>query len=127
MEVTSAGDRVTGDITTQWYGPMPMQNARLVGDQLQFELRNLNDKEHPTRTWTAALQPDGQVRLVGDIWYAHVGQTGRPATPAEAGLRRFPVAPLPPLGEIKPDGLAHTPPMGWSMAGSARRGLFGCD
>jgi alpha-galactosidase len=75
MEVTSAGGRVNGQLTTKWYGPVDMQNPRLVDGQLQFEIRNLNDKDHPTRTWTAAVQPDRTIRLAGDVWYAHVEQT----------------------------------------------------
>lgn len=114
MEVTSKGDGVTGKITTKWYGPIDVQNARLTGGQLQFEIRNLNDKDHPTRTWTAALQPDRTLRLAGDIWYAHVEQNGRRGSASEAKGSRFRFTPLPPLGEVKPDGLARTPPMGWS-------------
>lgn len=114
LEVTSEGGQITGNVTTKWYGPIPIRNARLDGDRLHFEIRNVNDKDHPTRTWTAALQTDGQVRLIGDMWYAHVEQTGRPTTAAEVALSRFHVAPLPPAGELKADGLAVTPPMGWS-------------
>ena len=114
MEVASNGDQITGEVTTRWYGPIAMQNVRLTGGLLHFEARNLNDKDHPTRTWTASLQGNGTVKLVGDIWYAHVEQTGRQGTSAEAEQRRFKSAALPPLGEIKPDGLALTPPMGWS-------------
>ena len=114
MEVASAGDRVTGQVTTKWYGPIQMQNARLTNGKLQFEIRNLNDKDHLTRSWTAHLQTDRTVRLVGDIWYAHVGQNGRRAARADMRSRQFRFTPLPPLGEIKTDGLARTPPMGWS-------------
>jgi alpha-galactosidase len=114
MEVSSKGANVTGEVTTKWYGPIPMQNPRIAGGQLQFEARNLNDKAHPTRTWIATMEGNGTVKLVGDIWYAHVEQTGRPGTSAEAEARRFRFAPLLALGEIKPDGLAAAPPMGWS-------------
>jgi alpha-galactosidase len=114
MEVTSAGGRLAGEVTTKWYGPMEMQNARIDDGRLQFELRNLNDKDHPTRSWTGALQQDRTMRLVGDIWYAHVEQSGRPGSAADSEARRFRLAALAPLGNIKPDGLAATPPMGWS-------------
>ena len=112
MEVKSRGNRITGSVTTKWYGPIEMQRSRLADGKLQFEIQNLNDKEHATRTWTASLARRDQVSLTGDIWYAHVEQAGRRGTLAQA--RRFRFAPLPPLGAIPSDGLAETPPMGWS-------------
>jgi alpha-galactosidase len=113
MEVAKARGGIGGTVTTSWYGPMQMQNARLSGDVLTFELRNLNAKAHPTRRWTARLTPQG-VALAGDIWYAHVEQSGRRGTAKDAKARAFDVVPLPPLGALPPDNLAKTPPMGWS-------------
>src|SRR3546814_5571835 len=83
-------------------------------DLLTFDLRNLNDKAHPTRRWTARFTAKG-VKLSGDIWYAHVEQDGRRGGVKDAEARAFDFAPdLPPLGRIAPDNLAATPPMGWS-------------
>jgi alpha-galactosidase len=89
MEITGDGGQLSGQLTTRWYGPMEMQNVRPAGEGLQFELRNLNDKDHPTRTWTARMGSDGSIRLVGDIWYAHVEQSGTRGTAASAERRRF--------------------------------------
>jgi alpha-galactosidase len=114
MEVTSKDGQVSGHVATQWYGPIPMQNARLIGGELQFEIRNLNDKERATRIWTSAVQSDGTVKLSGDIWYAHVEQTGIRGTQADKKRRSFRFAELPVGGTIDWDGLAKAPPMGWS-------------
>lgn len=114
MEVAKTGGALAGTVTTGWYGPMRMQNPQIAGETLTFELRNLNDKAHPTRRWTARLTPQG-ITLAGDFWYAHVEQSGRRGTASEAKARAFHVAPpLPPLGTLPPDNLAMTPPMGWS-------------
>lgn len=114
LQVTKDRDGVRGSVTTQWYGAMNFEKAELNGDTLTFELRNLNDKRHPTRRWTARFT-DAGVRLEGDIWYEHVQITGRPGGAKDAEARAFkPAPPLPPLGEIAPDNLAMTPPMGWS-------------
>ena len=111
--LSSEGGKLKGVITTAWYGPMEMQNLVVEGDKASFELRNLNDKAHATRQWTAVL--DGKdLKLTGDIWYAHVEQTGRRGMAKEAKARTFTSTALPPLGTLAPDGLAKTPPMGWS-------------
>jgi alpha-galactosidase len=53
--------------------------------------------------------------LEGGLWHSDVRQAGRPAAAAEVAARTFRPAPdLPPLGTMAPDGLAATPPMGWS-------------
>jgi len=111
--LSSEGGKPKGVVTTAWYGPMEMQNLVVEGDKATFELRNLNDKAHATRQWTAVL--DGKdLKLTGDIWYAHVEQTGRRAIAKEAKARTFKSTALPPLGTLAPDNLAKTPPMGWS-------------
>jgi alpha-galactosidase len=90
-----------------------MQNLVIEGDRATFDLRNLNDKAHATRQWTAVLTGK-DLKLSGDIWYAHVEQVGHHGAPAAARARTFKTTPLPPLGTLEPDGLARTPPMGWS-------------
>jgi len=111
--ISSDGGKPKGVVTTAWYGAMEMRNLVVEGDRATFELRNLNDKAHATRQWTAVL--DGKdLKLTGDIWYAHVEQTGRRGTAGEAKVRTFKPTVLPPLRTLAPDGLAQTPPMGWS-------------
>jgi alpha-galactosidase len=113
MEIATHGGRTTGTITTTWYGPMVMQNVKVDGDVAIFDLRNVNDNANPTRRWVARLGA-GKMTLTGDIWSTHAEQTGRRGTSAEAAARTFRFAQLPPAGTLKPDGLAATPPMGWS-------------
>ncbi len=114
MQVSEGRQTVSGSITTEWYGAIPMQDARWSGDVLSFDTRNLNDPARPTRHWTAKIDGHGMM-LEGGIWHADVKQTGRPATVTEVAARTFRPAPdLPPMGSIAPDNLAATPPMGWS-------------
>jgi alpha-galactosidase len=113
VQLSSKGGKAKGFVTTAWYGPMEMQNLVIQGDKATFELRNLNDKDHATRQWTAVLAGK-DLKLSGDIWYAHADQAGRPGTAADARARAFKTTTLPPLGTLAADGLARTPPMGWS-------------
>ena len=114
MQVAVDGNNVRGAVTTAWYGPIAMQNARIEGGLLRFDLRNLNDRNHATRRWTARFTDAGVV-LQGDMWHSHVTQRGRRGTATQAEARAFRHAPaLPPFGTIPPDNLAMTPPMGWS-------------
>jgi len=113
VQLSSDGGKPRGVVTTAWYGPMEMQNLVIQGGKATFELRNLNDKTHATRQWTAVLAGK-DLKLAGDIWYAHVEQAGRHGTAADARARAFKTTTLPPLGTLAPDGLARTPPMGWS-------------
>ncbi|EJL36507.1 alpha-galactosidase [Caulobacter sp. AP07] len=113
VSLSSEGGKPRGFVTTAWYGPMEMQNLVIQGDKATFDLRNLNDKAHATRQWTAVLTGK-DIRLSGDIWSSHVEQVGRHGAAADARARTFKTMSLPPLGVLAPDGLAKTPPMGWS-------------
>lgn len=113
MQVSTTGGRTNGSVTTSWYGPIRMQNAKIVDGVATFDMRTLNDKANTTRRWTARLSGAGIV-LEGDIWSSHVEQTGRRGTAQDAAARNFRFTELPPLGTIAPDNLARTPPMGWS-------------
>ena len=113
VQLSSEGGKPRGFVTTAWYGPMEMRNLVVEGDKATFELRNLNDKDHATRQWTAVLTGKA-LKLSGDIWYAHVEQSGRHGNAADARARAFKTTALPPMGTLAPDGLARTPPMGWS-------------
>jgi alpha-galactosidase len=114
MQVSVDGASVRGAVTTKWYGPIAMENAVRRGDTIGFDVRNLNDKRHPTRHWTARFSDSG-VTLTGDFWSSHLVQRGRRGSAAEGERRGFVVAAdPPPLAALAPDGLAATPPMGWS-------------
>jgi alpha-galactosidase len=113
LEIETRGGRTTGNVTTAWYGPMAMQNVKVEGDRVSFDMRNLNDKANATRRWTATLHGD-EASLSGDMWYAHVEQNGRRASVDDVKARRFEFTELPALGTVAPDGQAKAPPMGWS-------------
>ncbi len=115
MTLRGARGSLNGELTSHWYGTMPMFSPPpMEGDVLVFDQRNLNDREHAVRRWTAHFKGRA-VSLAGDFWYAHVEQQGRRARSAEARARAFhPGPPLPPAGSVPADGPAATPPMGWS-------------
>ena len=113
LQVASDGDRITGAVTTEWYGPVTMQNARLDKGVLTFEVRNLNDREHPTRTWTVKQTPKG-VRLEGQMWFSKIDAAGRRGTAKQAEARAFRFQTLPAWAEVVQLPLAPRPPMGWS-------------
>ena len=50
----------TGELTSDWYGAMPMQNVALDGNVLSFDIRNINQTGVPTRRWTATLARRGR-------------------------------------------------------------------
>jgi alpha-galactosidase len=50
----------------------------------------------------------------GTVWYADVDQQARRGTAAEVAKRSFKLVPLPARAKVPADGLAKTPPMGWS-------------
>ncbi len=113
MELDRTAGGLSGRVTTRWYGPIEMIAPTISGNRLSFATRNINDRANPVRQWTATLGPRG-LTLDGTIWESHVVQTGRRGTAAERRARTFRFAPLPPLATLAPDGLAATPPMGWS-------------
>lgn len=114
MEVHRDADGgLSGQLTSDWYGAMPMRNVTLVGDVLSFDIRNINQQGVRTRRWTATFD-DRDVVLEGGIWESIVKQTGRPGTAREVAALTYHEAPLPAFQVIPPDGQAATPPMGWS-------------
>jgi len=110
----AADSSIRGSLTSDWYGTIPMQNPVVQGNRIAFDTRNLNDKDRPVRHWTITVSADGGALLDGGIWHADLHQQGRPATAAELAAHRFVPVALPPMGSLAPDGLAKTPPMGWS-------------
>ena len=113
MRVAVAGGTVSGSVTTKWYGPIAMMNAARHGDTIDFDTRNINDRARPTRHWTATVTPQG-IRLVGDLWESHIDTIGRHGGSHDSVTRTFRFVPPPRLMAVAPDGLAETPPMGWS-------------
>jgi alpha-galactosidase len=113
LQIDTDGPTPRGSVSTAWYGPIRMENIVVQGDRIAFDLRNLNDRDHPTRRWTATF--DGsRVRLTGQMWQDKVTQAGRRGTVKDAEARAFAFATLPPLGVVDGGDLAPTPPMGWS-------------
>jgi len=113
VQVASEGARITGAVTTLWYGPVTMQNARLDKGVLTFEVKNLNDREHPVQTWTLRRTAKG-VQLGGKMWFSDIAEGGRRGTVREAEARAFRAQTLPAWKEVEQLPLAPTPPMGWS-------------
>ncbi|MGK2911586.1 MAG: glycoside hydrolase family 27 protein [Sphingobium sp.] len=113
LEVKSNGAKIEGRVTTLWYGPVEMMNPRVEEGRLLFDARNINDRDHPTRSWSVSLK-DGKPHLEGQIWESKVAIDGRRGTAKDAKMRAFQSAALPPLGQPIPSKLAATPPMGWS-------------
>ncbi|WP_158917285.1 glycoside hydrolase family 27 protein [Caulobacter sp. S45] len=108
-----AGPSPSGTLTTDWYGAMPMRNLRITGDVASFEIDNGNPRLQ-AHTWTATRQGDG-VRLVGDIWYQHVDASAHAGSETERHALAFTLQPPPMvLRALSSNGLARTPPMGWS-------------
>lgn len=113
MEVSSQGGKIEGLVTTQWYGPVRMEDPRIEDGVLRFTARNINDKEHPLQNWSVAIE-NGEARLKGRIWESDIDSKGRRGKARDAAARAFRFAPLPALGTPIPRKLAPTPPMGWS-------------
>jgi alpha-galactosidase len=66
VEVTTRGGVIAGRVTTRWYGPIAMQTPHVENGVLHFTTRNINDREHPTRDWSVALEA-GKAHLKGQI------------------------------------------------------------
>ncbi len=114
LELHRAADRsVAGWVTSDWYGRMTMEHIVVTPTLLEFDMRNLNTPGVPTRHWRARMSGQ-RVVLDGGIWESTVSLTGRRATAAERSALTFHETTLPAPGKLAPDGLALTPPMGWS-------------
>ncbi|WP_448661969.1 glycoside hydrolase family 27 protein [Sphingomonas sp. CJ20] len=113
VQVASEGARITGAVTTLWYGPVTMQNARLDKGVLHFDVRNLNDRAHPTQHWTLRRTARG-VQLDGKLWETTIDVQGRRGTVRDAEARAFRFQTLPAWAPVAQAPLAPTPPMGWS-------------
>ncbi|WP_417360475.1 glycoside hydrolase family 27 protein [Gallaecimonas pentaromativorans] len=112
IEIKAQGDGYTGTMTTDWYGPMPMKDLAVKDGVATFGIFNGNARV-PVKTWTARLDGD-KLHVTGEVWYGKLDNDAVRGSQADAEKRRFHLTALPPYAELKPDGLAQTPPMGWS-------------
>jgi alpha-galactosidase len=112
MVVERRDGRLSGVITSQWYGDLPMLNLRVDHDRLIFQIYNGNPRV-TLHDLTARIEGTHLV-LTGHIWDDDVSASAHPATPAELAALSFPTYPLPPPRPVPDNGLARTPPMGWN-------------
>ncbi|MGN6376125.1 MAG: glycoside hydrolase family 27 protein [Sphingomonas sp.] len=112
IQIQQFGDRASGELFTDWYGEVPMRSLRISGDTATFQIERPSPGDAPT-TWTIRRDGDG-VKVQGDIWYQHVAAIGRSGRATEIARYLLPPNPLPALRKLPANGLARTPPMGWS-------------
>jgi len=112
LRISSVTSPRTGEMTTDWYGPMPLQNLEIQGNRARFVIHNGNPRL-PPRNWTATLE-DGRLHVVGDIWEEHVDLFATRGEEADATRLAFALDSLPAPRILPDDGLARAPPMGWS-------------
>jgi alpha-galactosidase len=112
MVVQSKDGQLSGMITSQWYGDLPMLNLRVDHDRLIFKIYNGNPRLTP-HDLTARIEGNHLV-LTGRLWDDDINVTAHPATASELAALSFPTYPLPPPHPVPDNGLARTPPMGWS-------------
>jgi len=112
MVVTNRDGRLTGVITSQWYGDLPMLNLRIDQDRLIFMIDNGNPRL--TKHDFVARLEGGDLVLTGRLWDDDIHATAHRAAPAALAALSFPTYPLPPPRPVADNGLARTPPMGWS-------------
>ena len=106
--LTVAPDGAPGTATSDWYGVLPMLEARREGAALAFTIYNGNPR---IPRMAFRLVPAGAAaRFSG----ARFDVPAHRASAAEIAALSFRPVPLPPLRDLAPDGLAPTPPMGWS-------------
>jgi alpha-galactosidase len=89
-----------------------MLALRTDGDRLIFKIDNGNPRLTP-HDLTAHVEGRRLV-LTGRLWDEDLHATAHPATAYELAALRFPTYPLPPPRAVPDNGLARTPPMGWS-------------
>jgi len=112
MVVQRQGGQLSGVITSQWYGDLPMLTLRVDHDRLIFTISNGNPRLTP-HDLTAQIVGTHLV-LTGHLWDDDINATAHPATPSELAVLSFPTYPLPPPRAVPDNGLARTPPMGWN-------------
>ncbi|UAK23444.1 glycoside hydrolase family 27 protein [Sphingomonas nostoxanthinifaciens] len=112
LHIARAANGVTGTITSDWYGELPMLDVTTEPAALSFSIYNGNPRIARMRFRFA--QVGSQWHLTGAGRRGSSDAPAHRATGAELARLTFHAAPLPPLRELPDDGLARTPPMGWS-------------
>jgi alpha-galactosidase len=114
IELSRSGDHWSGAVTSDWYGPLALDRLEVADGKATFHLDNGNPRLTP-KNWTLARSPDGAMHVIGDLWYRHIDADLTRGSAADAKARAFKLAPLPASGPpLSSNGLARTPPMGWS-------------
>lgn len=112
IRIDENGGRPTGDLFTDWYGRVPMRALSVTGNDATFQIDTPSPQSAPT-DWTLHL--DGTaIRLGGKVWYQQVKATGHRGQAIALAPFILPPNPLPSLHKLPDNGLARTPPMGWS-------------
>lgn len=112
IRIDDNGGRPTGDLFTDWYGRVEMRALRVTGNNATFQIETPSPQGAPT-DWTLHLD-DGAIRVAGKVWYQQVKATGHRGDAAALAGFILPANPLPSLHKLPDNGLARTPPMGWS-------------
>jgi alpha-galactosidase len=112
IRIDDNGGRPSGDLITDWYGRVPMRALRVTGNEARFQIETPSPQGAPT-DWTLRLD-DGAIRVAGKVWYQQVKASGHRGDAAALAAFMLPPNPLPSLHKLPDNGLARTPPMGWS-------------
>ena len=112
VQIAQYGGQATGEVFTDWYGKVPMRSLEISGDTATFQMETPSPHDAPTN-WTIHRDGDA-IRVTGKIWYQHVEAEGHPGPAAAVARFLLPPNPLPKLHKLPDNGLARTPPMGWS-------------
>jgi alpha-galactosidase len=102
----------TGVVTSKWYGNLPMSGLHEKDGALVFQIDNGNGRV--TRSDIVLSANGKDLKLKGQVWYQAFDLPVRRGTPAEMKALVFTPTILPPHRIVPENGLAKTPPMGWS-------------
>ncbi len=104
--------KLTGKITSAWYGDLPLTDLHAKGDKLVFKIYNGNPRVAMS---DITVVPEGKtVRMTGKLWYQDFNVTAHKGTRAELAKLDFISTTLPTKRVVTQHNLAATPPMGWS-------------
>lgn len=110
--ISDKGGKLTGTITSRWYGDLPMKDLRADGDRLIFQIYNGNPRLKPEDIVIA--QDAKGLRMTGKLWYQDFDITAHKGTSAQIKALDFPTYPLPPHRVVAQKNLAAKPPIGWN-------------
>jgi len=119
--IQARGDTFTGYMTTARNGSVPIVDGKVSGDQIAFTTVTDNYGEEERQQYTGSITPGGL--LIHAPAGGGRGAGGRGGPPPDLLAKRVssetpPPMPekveLGPMKEVKHNGLAKTPPMGWN-------------